>query len=369
VNSPELKKTPLNAIHRELGARMVDFAGWDMPVQYAGPIPEHLAVRTKAGIFDVSHMGEIELTGSTAEETIQKVTSNDVRRLAIGQCHYSALTTPKGTFVDDILVYRMGRSHFFLCVNSSNQEKDFAWIRDHAEAGTDVLFRSEEFSQLAIQGPRAAEILQPLTDINLAAIKYYWFAEGKFAGAQAIVSRTGYTGEDGFELYISPDRASAVWQRVMEAGAPYGLQPAGLAARNTLRLEAKMALYGNDIDDSTTVLEADLGWICRLEKGEFIGRDALLQQSRDGVPRLLVGFEMIERGIARDHYPVVLDGTGIGTVTSGSPAPFLRRNIGLTYLPTSRAVAGAEFEVLVRGKAVKARVIPTPFYRRPKKTA
>jgi aminomethyltransferase len=369
VDSSELKKTPLNAIHRELGARMVDFAGWDMPVQYTGPIPEHIAVRTRAGMFDVSHMGEIELKGSTAEETIQKVTSNDVRRLAIGQCHYSALTTPSGTFVDDILVYRMGRLHFFLCVNSSNQHKDFEWIRDNAHPGTEVLFRSDDFAQIAVQGPRSAEILQPLTDVNLTSMKYYWFAEGKFAGAQAIVSRTGYTGEDGFEVYVSPEKAASTWQRIMESGSTYGLQPAGLAARNTLRLEAKMALYGHDIDDSTTVLEADLAWICRLDKGEFIGRGALLQQSRDGVPRLLVGFEMIERGIARDQCPVVLEGAQVGHVTSGSPAPFLQKNIGLTYLPTSRATVGTEFEVMVRGKSVKARVVATPFYKRPKTTA
>ncbi len=362
-----LKKTALNEIHRQLGARMVDFAGWDMPVQYAGPIQEHQAVRTKAGIFDVSHMGEIELKGPGAEDTIQAVTCNDVLRLAAGQVHYSALTTPEGTFVDDILVYRMGPNHFFLCVNSSNQEKDYQWIRGHSRPGTDVVFRSDDFSQLAVQGPLARQILQPLTDVDLSGMKYYWFAEGNFAGGPAIVSRTGYTGEDGFEIYLDPRRAPAAWHRIVEIGAPLGLQPAGLAARNTLRLEAKMALYGHDIDDTTTVLEADLGWICRLEKGDFIGRNALLRQKEQGLSRLLVGFEMVERGIARDGYPVMLDGFE-GRVTSGSPAPFLQKNIGLTYLPKDRCTTGTELDVVIRGKPVKARVVPTPFYKRPKPT-
>jgi len=364
VSTTELKKTALNAIHRQLGARMVDFAGWDLPVQYAGPMREHLAVRTRAGIFDVSHMGEVELSGPGAEETIQKVACNDVKNLAVGQIHYSALTTPQGTFVDDILVHRMGPGHFFLCVNSGNQEKDFEWIRDNAVPGTQVFFRSDEFSQLAIQGPRALEILEPLTAMALRQMKYYWFEQGKFAGVDALVSRTGYTGEDGFEIYLSPERAAAVWERIMESGKPHGLEPVGLAARNTLRLEAKMALYGHDIDDTTTVLEADLDWICKLDKGEFIGREALLKQREQGLQRRLVGFEMIERGIARDQYPVEIDGRRIGAVTSGSPAPFLEKNIGLTYLPVEHSAIGAEFHVIIREKLVKARVAPTPFYKR-----
>jgi aminomethyltransferase len=364
VNSSELKKTALNTIHRQLGARMVDFAGWEMPVQYAGPLKEHLAVRTRAGVFDVSHMGEIEVKGSTAEETIQRVTCNDVRRLALGQCHYSALTTPSGAFVDDILVYRMGTNNFFLCVNSSNQDKDYHWICDHALAGTEVIFRSEDFSQIAVQGPRALEIMAPLADINLHKMKYYWFGAGKFAGADAIISRTGYTGEDGFEAYIDPRHAEQAWLRIMESGKSLGIEPAGLAARNTLRLEAKMALYGHDIDDTTTVLEADLPWICKLDKGDFIGRDLLLKQRAEGVTRILAGFEMVERGIARDQYPVELEGRTIGVVTSGSPAPFLQKNIGLAYLPAARCAAGTEFNVIIRGKPVKARVVSTPFYRR-----
>jgi aminomethyltransferase len=366
VNSIGTRKTALNALHRQLGARMVEFAGWDMPVQYAGPIKEHVSVRTAAGLFDVSHMGEIELRGSTAEETIQKVTCNDVRRLAEGQIHYSGLMTPKGTFVDDILVHRMGPNHFFLCVNSANQQKDFEWIRENALAGTEVLYRSDEFCQIAVQGPRSLDIVAGLTDIDLNKMKYYWFAQGKFIGKDALVARTGYTGEDGFEIYLNPDYAVDAWTRIMECGAPLGLEPAGLAARNTLRLEAKMALYGHEIDDTISALEADLGWICRLEKGEFLGRDVLLRQREEGVKRILAGFEMVDRGIARDHYPVALDGKVIGNVTSGSPAPFLQKNIGLTYLTPDRSAPGTELEIIIRDKPVKARVVPTPFYKRVK---
>ncbi len=344
---------------------MVDFAGWDMPVQYAGPMQEHIAVRTRAGIFDVSHMGELEVRGPAAQETLQKVTCNDVSRIAISQCQYSALTTPKGTFVDDLLIYRMAPDHFFLCVNASNQEKDYQWIRENALPNTDVLFRSNDFSQLAIQGPRALQILQPLTEINLAAMKYYWFARGRFAGVDTIVSRTGYTGEDGFEVYCDPSKAESVWTRIMESGTSFGLEPAGLAARNTLRLEAKLLLYGNDMDETTTVLEADLGWICKLQKGDFIGREELVRQREAGLKRILVGFEMIDRGIARDHYPVEINGQRVGTVASGSPAPFLKKNIGLTYLPIDCRNAGTEFSVIIREKPVKAQVVPTPFYRRP----
>jgi aminomethyltransferase len=343
---------------------MVDFAGWELPVQYAGPIPEHLAVRTRAGIFDVSHMGELEIRGMNAQETLQKLTCNDINRLAISQCQYSALTTPEGTFVDDLLIYRMASDHFFLCVNASNQEKDYQWIRDNAIPNTEVLFRSNDYSQLAIQGPRALEILQPLTEIRLAAIKYYWFARGRCAGVEAIVSRTGYTGEDGFEIYFNPAQTEMVWTRIMECGKPFGIEPAGLAARNTLRLEAKLLLYGNDIDETTSVLEADLGWICRLQKGDFIGRHALVRQRESGIQRILAGFEMIERGIARDHYPVEMDGQRVGAVTSGSPAPSLKKSIGLAYLPINNTSIGTEFSIIIRGKAVKAQVVPTPFYRR-----
>jgi len=362
----EARKTPLDTMHRQLGARMIDFAGWEMPVQYAGPIQEHLAVRTAAGVFDVSHMGEIEIRGPAAEENTQRLTSNDVRRLAVGQCQYSAVTTPRGTFVDDVLVYCLARDHFLLCVNASNREKDHRWLESEARGDVEVLDRSDEYAQFAVQGPRAEEILQPLTPLPLAGMKSYWFAVGSLAGAEAIVSRTGYTGEDGFEIYLDPRRASEVWDRILESGQAFGIQPAGLAARNTLRLEAKLALYGHDIDETTTPLEADLAWICKLDKGEFIGREALVAQREHGVQRRLVGFEMVERGIARDGYPVSLDGRPAGAVTSGSPAPFLKKNIGLAYLPPSRAEAGTELAVTIRGEPVRARVVPTPFYRRAK---
>ncbi len=368
LNSSDVKKTPLNAIHRQLGGKMVNFAGWDMPVQYAGPIPEHIAVRTRAGVFDVSHMGEVELEGPTALESIQYLTCNDAQRLAVNQIQYSALTTPQGTFVDDILVYRMGPDHFFLCVNASNQEKDYQWIRDSAKAGTEVRYRSEDFAQIAVQGPLALQILEPLTEIRLSAMKYYWFAQGRFAGVEAIVSRTGYTGEDGFEIYCGPSDAEQVWLKVMDSGGKFGLQPAGLAARNTLRLEAKMALYGNDIDGTTSVLEADLGWICKLEKGDFLGRSALLAQKQTGLTRKLVGFEMVDRGIAREHYPVEIGGERVGFINSGSPAPFLKKNIGLTYLPLSHCSIGTEFNVIIREKPAKARVVATPFYKRARST-
>jgi aminomethyltransferase len=362
----EIKKTPLNAVHRQLGARMVDFAGWDMPVQYAGLVQEHMAVRTQAGMFDVSHMGEIEIRGPAAEETIQKVTCNDVNSLAVGQCQYSALTTPKGTFVDDILVYRMDRNHFFLCVNASNQDKDCHWIRDNAAGNSEVIFRSNDYAQIAVQGPKALQILETLTDIGIAQMRYYWFARGKLAGTDVIISRTGYTGEDGFEIYCDPAHAVEVWDRIMNVGKPLGLQPTGLGARNTLRLEAKMALYGHDIDDTTTVLEADLAWICKLDNKDFIGKPALLQQRAEGPKRRLTGFEMVERGIARDFYPIEINGRRIGVVTSGSPSPFLHKNIGLAYLPIEDTIVGTEFHVMIRGEPVRARVVPTPFYRKPK---
>jgi aminomethyltransferase len=365
MNSQSVKKTPLSLIHRQSGARMVEFAGWDMPVQYAGPIQEHLAVRTRAGVFDVSHMGELELKGQNAADTLQKLTCNDINRLAVSQCQYTGLMTPKGTFVDDLLIYRMAADHFFLCVNASNQKKDYEWIQEHALPGTEVLFRSDDFAQIAIQGPKALDILRPLTELNIAAMKYYWFGQGKVAGVDCIVSRTGYTGEDGFEVYSDPAHAEMIWTRIMESGKPFGVVPAGLAARNTLRLEAKLMLYGNDIDETTTVLEADLGWICKLQKGDFIGREALAKQRETGVPRLLVGFEMVDRGIARDHYPVEINNQRIGVVTSGSPAPFLKKNIGLTYLPSNSKEARTEFRVMIREKAAKAMVVPTPFYRKP----
>jgi aminomethyltransferase len=364
MTSADLKKTPLNAIHRQMGARMVDYAGWEMPVQYAGPISEHLAVRLRAGIFDVSHMGELEIKGPNSQETIQRLTCNDINRLAISQCQYSALTSPEGALIDDLLIYRMDVNRFFLCVNASNQEKDFQWIQDRAFPNTEVIFRSNDYAQLAVQGPHAIDILQQLTEINLNRMKHYWFASGRFAGVDAIISRTGYTGEDGFEIYYSPAQAEKVWLHILEAGKPFGLEPAGLAARNTLRLEAGLLLYGNDMDETTSIFEAGLSWICKLHKGDFIGRDALIRQQESGVRRLLAGFEMVERGIARDRYPVELDGQRVGAVTSGIPAPFLKKSIGLAYLPINNTSIGTVCSIIIRDKAVRAQVVPIPFYRR-----
>ena len=364
--SGPLKRTPLFDAHRQLGAKMVPFGGWEMPVQYAGILDEHRAVREKAGLFDVSHMGEFEIRGSGALQAIQKLTTNDASRLHIGQVQYSALTTPEGTFVDDITVYKFADDRYCLTVNASNIDKDYAWVREHVAPSVQTRNASDELALLALQGPRAREILQKLSSVELGKITYYWFAEGKVLGIDSCISRTGYTGEDGFEIYIPSRHAVTLWNGLLEAGAPVGLQPCGLGARDTLRLEAKMALYGNDIDDTHTVLEADLGWIVKLEKGEFIGRDVLARQKGEGVKRKLVGFEMVGRGIARSHYPIVKDGKPIGEVTSGGPAPYLGKNIGLGYVTVEHAAIATEFDTVIRGNPVLARVVPTPFYKRKK---
>jgi aminomethyltransferase len=364
----QLKKTALNDAHRKLGGRMIDFGGWDMPVQYpAGTIEEHMAVRTAVGLFDVSHMGEIEIRGPEALELVQRLTTNDAGKLDDGQAQYAALTYPEGTFVDDILVHRFAPDHYFLCVNASNTDKDFAWIDGHAlDYDAEAKNVSANYAQLAVQGPKALETLQPLTGVPLAAINYYWFARGDVDGVPAIIARTGYTGEDGFEIYVDPNESDRVWNKILESGEPRGILPCGLAARNTLRLEAKMALYGNDIDGATTVLEADLGWICKLNKGDFIGRDRLLQQKEEGLTRKLVGFEMTDKGVARDHYPIFIDDREAGVVTSGSFAPYLKKNIGLAYLPIEHTGVGTAFEVDVRGRRLAAQVVRTPFYKRSK---
>jgi aminomethyltransferase len=366
MSAPEgpLKQTPLNAAHRRLGAKMVPFGGWDMPVQYSGILDEHKAVRGAAGLFDVSHMGEIEFRGPAALEAVQRLTSNDASRLQVGQVHYSALTTEAGTFVDDLTVYKVADDHYMATVNASNIDKDFSWMRDRTKGNVQVRNLSDETALIAIQGPKAVEILQKLTPVNLPAIKYYWFAPGKVLGQDAVLSRTGYTGEDGFEVYLKPQQAPALWNALLEAGRPLGLLPCGLGARDTLRLEAKMALYGNDIDDKHTVLEADLGWIVKLEKGDFTGKGALAAQKAQGVKRKLVGFEMTGRGIARSHYKIVKGGKEIGEVTSGGPAPWLNKNIGLGYVTVEHAAIGTEFEILIRDSRVPARVVPTPFYKR-----
>lgn len=363
----ELKKTPLFELHEALGARFVDFAGWWMPVQYSGAIDEHLAVRTAAGLFDISHMGRFELRGPDALAAIQMLTPNDASRLRDHQAQYSALTTEQGTFIDDITVYRVSADHFMLCVNAANREKDFRWITDHLDGrAVDLYDVSSSYAQIALQGPAAEHTLQPLTDVVLSRIRYYWFDEGEVAGISCLIARMGYTGEDGFELYVPAESVEWVWNRILDAGRDVGLKPCGLAARNTLRLEAAMLLYGNDIDETTTVLEANLGWMVKFDKGEFLGRDALWRQKQEGLRRRLVGFEVRDRAPARDGYPVLINGQPVGQVTSGSFAPFLKKNIGLTYLPMEYTDVGTRFQILIRQRPVEAEVVPTPFYKRPK---
>jgi aminomethyltransferase len=364
--SVPLKKTPLNERHRSLGARMVEFGGWDMPVEYSGIVDEHLAVRSRAGLFDVSHMGEIEIAGGDALKAVQHVTSNDAAKLARNQAQYSALTMPEGTFVDDVLTYRLADDHFMLVVNASNIIKDFNWIvRQIAGLGDAAAVNtSSRYALLALQGPVAREVLQTLTGVNLADIKYYWFTTGEVAGVRATISRTGYTGEDGFEVFVPPASAGRVWDAILQAGKPSGVIPVGLGARDTLRLEAAMRLYGNDIDETTTVLEADLGWIVGWKKESFVGADALRRQKQEGVRRKLVGFEMLDRAIARHGYDAYADGAKAGVVTSGTQTPYLKKAIGMAYLPVEKTAAGTEFEVDVRGRRARARVVPMPFYRR-----
>jgi aminomethyltransferase len=367
----ELKRTPLNSVHRAMGGRMVDFGGWDMPVQYpAGTIEEHLRTRNHAGLFDVSHMGEIEVRGAEAIALVNHVASNDASKLIDGQAQYSALTTPAGTVVDDLLVYRFSADHLLLVVNAGTTEKDWDWITSQSLAGQAQLKNvSSDYCQLAIQGPDALGILQALTDLPLAEIKYYHFTLARVDGIPAIVSRTGYTGEDGFEVYADSGKAEQIWNKLLDAGnygSDTGVLPCGLAARNTLRLEAGMALYGHEIDEHTTLLEANLGWICKLNKGEFIGREALAKQKEAGVQKRLVGFEVTERGIARDGQEVCVNGERVGKITSGSPAPYLKKNIGMAYVPTQFANEGQEIQIDVRGKLVGARIVKTPFYKRAK---
>jgi len=360
-----LKRTALNAAHKVAGARMVEFGGWEMPVEYSGIIQEHVAVRTRAGLFDVSHMGEIEARGPAALPLLQFVTSNDVARLKTGQAQYSALMYPEGSAVDDCLVHRLGEGHYLLCVNAANTDKDFNWITRHnTQFGADVRNVSANYAQLALQGPLAATILAKVTPIDLSSIKYYWFTHGECCGVEGLLARTGYTGEDGFEFYFPPAQADLVWSALLGAGQPEGLIPAGLGARNTLRLEAAYPLYGHELDEETTLLEANLGWICKLEKGEFLGRDTLLKQRSEGTRKKLVGFEMEDRNIGRDGYPVAIEGEVCGRVTSGSMAPFLKKNIGLAYVPPHCAEPGREIQVEIRGRFAAARIVPLPFYKR-----
>ena len=376
----ELRKTPLNGLHRRLGARMVNFGGWDMPVEYpasGGLMAEHKAVRSSLGVFDVSHMGDIRIrTGKTvggALAAVQHLSMNDAGRLAIGQAHYSAMLYPQGTFVDDVIVHRLGEDDFLLVINAGTREKDISWVRENTK-GFDCAVEdlSDAYTQLAIQGPHAAEVLQKLTDADLSAVKNYWFTLGTVCGLPGrMIARTGYTGEDGFEIYIPGDAATSetVWNAVMAAGKEFGIIPCGLGARNTLRLEAKMALYGHEISESINVWEAGLDRYCKMEKPEFIGRAALAKASAAGLRRTLVGLEMVERGIARDAYKV-FDAAGeeVGIVTSGSPSPTLCKNIALAYVPPALAAVGTTLLVEIRSQRAKAQVVATPFYKRPRKT-
>ena len=363
MTEPTLKKTPLNAIEHELGGKMVDFGGWELPVQFGGILDEHAAVREHVGLFDVSHMGELTVKGPEALTLLQRATCNDVSQLENGRAQYNGLLYPTAGFVDDIVIYQNAGHDFFIVVNASNSDKDYEWLADAAK-GMDVEVHnvSADYAQLALQGPDAERLLQPMTDVDLARMKYYRFGTGSVDGVRAIVSRTGYTGEDGFEIYVASSEGPRVMRTLLAAGAT----PCGLGARDTLRLEAKMALYGNDIDETTTPLEADLGWIVKVDKGDFFGRDVLQREKAEGPRRKLTGFEMVDRGIARHGYPVVDGGEEVGVVTSGTHSPTLKKAIGLAYLPLDKSAPGNEFMVLIRGKETRARVVPTPFYKRAK---
>jgi aminomethyltransferase len=385
--TPAVRKTALNAVHRQMGAKMVDFNGWDMPVEYpasigCGIINEHMAVRTAVGIFDVSHMGDIRLAGPQALAAVQHISMNDASRLAVGQAQYSALLYPQGTFVDDVIVHRLAEDEYLLVINAGTREKDFSWVRDNTRRfDCAVENLSDDFTQIAIQGPKALDLLQKMTDADLSTVKFYWVTRGnillvdksarRYLG-ETLIARTGYTAEDGFEIYVPSDEPTSawVWNRILEVGKEFGAVPCGLGARNTLRLEGKLPLYGHEISDSINVWEAGLDRFCKMEKPEFIGRGALEKAKAEGVRRTLVGLEMTERGIARDGYKVLDDGgREIGYVTSGSPAPFLKRNIALAYVPPQFATIGSAVKVEIRGQGVAAQVVPTPFYKRPKKTA
>jgi aminomethyltransferase len=384
ANSPtnsEARKTPLNALHRRLGAKMVNFGGWDMPVEYpstGGLVAEHKAVRGSVGVFDVSHMGDIRVhsgrTFAGALAAVQHISMNDASQLAVGQAHYSAMLYPQGTFVDDVIVHRLGQDDFLLVINAGTRQKDIDWVRQNTK-GFDCVVEelSDAYTQLAIQGPRAVDVLQKLTEANLSSIKNYWFTHGTVGGLKNIlIARTGYTGEDGFEIYVPSDRATSeqVWAKVMEAGREFGILPCGLGARNTLRLEAKMALYEHEISDKINVWEAGLDRYCKMEKGNFIGRAALERAKSTGLTRTLVGLEMAERGIARDGYCCCNEaGEAIGVVTSGSPSPTLGKNIALAYVPPAMSAIGKPVYVEIRGQKAKAQVVPTPFYKRARKAA
>jgi aminomethyltransferase len=376
ATTPAIRKTALNPVHRQMGAKMVEFNGWEMPVEYpsgGGIMVEHNGVRTGVGIFDVSHMGDIRLAGPQALAAVQHISMNDASRLAIGQAQYSALLYPEGTFVDDVVVHRLGEDEYLLVINAGTREKDFSWVRDHTrQFNCEVENLSDEFTQIAIQGPKSMDLLQKLTDADLSAVKFYWVTRGTVCGLKnTLIARTGYTGEDGFEIYVPSDEPTSarVWKEILQAGKEFGVVSCGLGARNTLRLEAKLPLYGHEISDTINVWEAGLDRFCKMEKPDFIGRASLEKAKAEPTKRILVGLEMTDRGIARDGYKV-LDPAGreIGYVTSGSPAPFLKKNIALAYVSLEFAALGTELKVEIRGQGVTAQVVATPFYKKPKKT-
>jgi aminomethyltransferase len=371
--TPAIRKTALNSVHRSLGAKMVEFNGWDMPVEYSGStaggiIAEHLAVRTGVGIFDVSHMGDIRLAGPQALDAVQHISMNDAARLAIGQAQYSALLYPQGTFVDDVIVHRLGQDEYLLVINAGTREKDFNWVWDNSrQFDCAVENLSDDFTQIAIQGPKGVDLLQKLTDADLAAVKFYWVTRGTVCGLKdTLIARTGYTGEDGFEIFVPPGSADRVWLAILESGKAAGVIPCGLGARDTLRLEAGMRLHGNDIDETTTALEADLSWIVGWKKDDFIGASALREQKASGVTRKIVGFELLDRGIARHGYDAYVGDAKAGVVTSGTQTPFLKKSIGMAYLPVAHTALDTEFDVDIRGRRTHARVVALPFYKRAK---
>jgi len=375
ATTPTIRKTALNAVHRQMAAKMVEFNGWEMPVEYpsvGGIMVEHNAVRNGVGIFDVSHMGDIRLAGPEGLRAVQHISMNDASRLAVGQAQYSALLYPQGTFVDDVIVHRLGDDDYLLVINAGTREKDFDWVQGNTrQFDCRVEDLSDRFTQIAIQGPKGVNLLQKLTGANLSAVKFYWLTRGTVCGLNDIlIARTGYTGEDGFEIYVPSDEAtsSRVWNEILEAGREFGVVPCGLGSRNTLRLESSLSLYGHEISDTINVWEAGLDRFCKMEKPDFIGHAALARAKAEGLKTTLVGLEMVERGIARDQYKVLDDrGREVGYVTSGSPAPFLKKNIALAYVPPQFATAGSRVKVEIRGQGVAAQVVPTPFYRRPKK--
>jgi len=360
----ELKRTPLYEEHLVAKAKLIDFGGWEMPVQYAGVIDEHHTVRTKAGLFDVSHMGEIDVRGEEALAFVQMLITNDVSKLEDGKILYSPMCYPNGGIVDDLLVYRYNSQHFFIVVNASNADKDYAWITEQAKRFNVIAENlSEQYAQLALQGPLAETVLQRITNYNLSQIKYYSFAHGEIDGVSCLISRTGYTGEDGFEIYVAPEYGRQLWRKILEIGANDGVKPIGLGARDTLRFEARLPLYGNELGAEITPLEAGLGIFVKLDKADFIGKEVLLAQKEQGIPRKLVGLEMIDRGIARSHYPLQKDGQEIGFITSGSFSPTLNKNIALGLIRADLAILGEILDVMIRGKAVKAKIIPSLFYK------